>query len=92
MIGIGWSRDRADSRRVMGELCRAGLLDGTTLNANGRTLAENCAEARSRDERVIRPFADPCGPPGGRCGAAIWGPASAGGDVLVSRVDPRAKA
>ena len=64
MIGIGWSRDRADSRRVMGELCRAGLLDGTTLNANGRTLAENCAEARSRDEKVIRPFADPLRPAG----------------------------
>ncbi len=44
---------------VMGELYRAGLLDGTALTANGRTVAENVAEARIEDERVIRPLADP---------------------------------
>ena len=50
---------------VIGELYRAGLLDGTTLNANGRTLAENYGEERSRDERVIRPFSDPLRPAAG---------------------------
>lgn len=44
---------------VMGELYRAGLLDGTALTANGRTIAENVGAARIEDERVIRPLADP---------------------------------
>lgn len=39
---------------VMGELFRAGLLDGEALTANGRTIADNIAEARSADEDVIR--------------------------------------
>jgi dihydroxy-acid dehydratase len=44
---------------VIGELYRAGLLDGDALGANGRTLAENYASAETRDERVIRRLADP---------------------------------
>jgi dihydroxy-acid dehydratase len=44
---------------VIGELLRAGLLDGTALTANGRTLAENNGAATSQDIRVIRPLADP---------------------------------
>lgn len=44
---------------VMGELLRAGLLDGGALTANGRTVAENIGDARSHDEAVIRPIADP---------------------------------
>ncbi|MGH6697302.1 IlvD/Edd family dehydratase [Sphingopyxis sp.] len=44
---------------VIGELLRQGLLDGGTLTANGRTLAENCAEAVTQDAAVIRPFASP---------------------------------
>lgn len=44
---------------VMGELLRAGLIDGDALTANGRTVAENYAEAEIVDARVIRPIADP---------------------------------
>lgn len=44
---------------VMGELHRAGLLEGTALTANGKTVADNVADARIEDENVIRPFADP---------------------------------
>jgi dihydroxy-acid dehydratase len=44
---------------VMGELYRAGLLDGTALTANGRTVADNVAIARIDDEDVIRPLDRP---------------------------------
>jgi dihydroxy-acid dehydratase len=44
---------------VMGELLRAGMLDGEVLTANGRTVADNVAEARIRDTDVIRPLATP---------------------------------
>ena len=44
---------------VMGELYRAGLLDGEALTVNGRTIAENVAEAQIDNEAVIRPFDRP---------------------------------
>jgi dihydroxy-acid dehydratase len=44
---------------VIGELLRAGLLDGTALTANGRTLGENCGAAQIADTDVIRPLATP---------------------------------
>ncbi len=44
---------------VMGELLRAGLLDGDALTANGRTVADNVADARILDADVIRPLATP---------------------------------
>ena len=44
---------------VIGELLRAGLLDGAALTANGRTLAENNLAATIQDEKVIRPLAQP---------------------------------
>ncbi len=44
---------------VMGELYRAGLLEGSALTVNGRTVADNIADARIDDEDVIRPFARP---------------------------------
>jgi dihydroxy-acid dehydratase len=44
---------------VMGELYRAGLLDGNALSANGRTVAQNVGDARIADEDVIRPFDRP---------------------------------
>ncbi|MGK6320033.1 IlvD/Edd family dehydratase [Sphingomonas sp. DT-204] len=50
---------------VMGELLRAGLIDGTALTANGRTVADNVAEARIEDEAVIRPLAAPLKPAAG---------------------------
>ncbi|MEH0194351.1 IlvD/Edd family dehydratase [Caulobacter sp. CCNWLY153] len=44
---------------VAGELLRAGLLRGGALTANGRTLEDNCLDARILDEDVIRPFDRP---------------------------------
>ncbi len=44
---------------VIGELLRGGLLDGSALTANGRTLAANNTEAAIADEDVIRPLARP---------------------------------
>nr|WP_199555205.1 IlvD/Edd family dehydratase [Sandaracinobacteroides hominis] len=44
---------------VMGELLAAGLLDGSALTANGKSVAENVEADRTQDARVIRPFADP---------------------------------
>jgi dihydroxy-acid dehydratase len=44
---------------VIGELLRAGLLDGSALTANGRTLGENNLAAEITDTDVIRPLATP---------------------------------
>jgi dihydroxy-acid dehydratase len=50
---------------VMGELLRAGLLDGGALTATGRTVADVYGAATSADERVIRTFATPLLPRAG---------------------------
>ncbi|PZN92100.1 MAG: dihydroxy-acid dehydratase [Alphaproteobacteria bacterium] len=50
---------------VIGELLRGGLLDGSVLTANGRTLAENNQHKVIADDRVIRPLADPILPHAG---------------------------
>ncbi|WP_298190034.1 IlvD/Edd family dehydratase [Novosphingobium sp.] len=44
---------------VVGELLRGGLLDGSAMTCNGRTVAENYAEAQIEDTRVIKPLAEP---------------------------------
>ena len=44
---------------VMGELLRAGMIDGTAPTVNGRTVADNVADAMIEDTKVIRPLADP---------------------------------
>ncbi len=44
---------------VMGELYRAGLLDGAAMTVDGRTVAERIGEARIEDEKVIRPLSRP---------------------------------
>ncbi len=44
---------------VVGELMRGGLIHEEALTANGRTIGENCREARSTDERVIRSIEQP---------------------------------
>jgi dihydroxy-acid dehydratase len=44
---------------VMGELSKAGLIDGTVLTANGRTVAENLVGVRIHDDKVIRPIDRP---------------------------------
>ena len=50
---------------VMGELHRAGLLDGSVLTVNGLTVADNVADAGIKDTDVIRPFATPLMPAAG---------------------------
>jgi len=44
---------------VVGELMRHGLINEAAPTANGRSIGENCREARSVDERVIRSVARP---------------------------------
>ncbi|WP_410468096.1 IlvD/Edd family dehydratase [Sphingomonas sp. JC676] len=44
---------------VMGELLRAGMLDGSAPTVNGRTIAENVSDAVIEDTDVIRPLSDP---------------------------------
>ena len=45
---------------VVGELIEAGMLPHPdAITANGRSMGENCAEARSLDRAVIRPVAEP---------------------------------
>jgi dihydroxy-acid dehydratase len=44
---------------VVAQLMQQGLIEEGTLTVNGRTLGENCREARIQDELVIRPFERP---------------------------------
>jgi dihydroxy-acid dehydratase len=44
---------------VMSELMRQGLIHEAALTVNGRTIGENCREARILDPEVIRPFDRP---------------------------------
>ncbi len=45
---------------VVGELIEAGMLPHPdAITANGQSMGENCAEARSLDRAVIRPVAEP---------------------------------
>ncbi|HSK99751.1 MAG TPA: IlvD/Edd family dehydratase [Rubrobacteraceae bacterium] len=44
---------------VLGELLRAGRLDGETLTVTGRTLAENVAGCESTDREMITPYDAP---------------------------------
>ncbi|HEX7079480.1 MAG TPA: IlvD/Edd family dehydratase [Gammaproteobacteria bacterium] len=50
---------------VVAELMGQGLIDGSALTANGRSIGENCRGAVIEDERVIRPFERPLKPQGG---------------------------
>jgi dihydroxy-acid dehydratase len=50
---------------VLRELLEAGLIDGSTVAVNGRTLAENVAAAPRPDGDVVRPVSDPLLPEGG---------------------------
>ncbi|MEP9359668.1 IlvD/Edd family dehydratase [Sphingomonas sp. KR3-1] len=50
---------------VMGQLLRAGLIDGTALTANGKTVAENIGSAESQDPDVIFPHEAPMKPAAG---------------------------
>jgi dihydroxy-acid dehydratase len=44
---------------IVAELMKEGLIEESALTVNGRTLGDNCREARIEDERVIRPFKRP---------------------------------
>src|SRR5262249_30951237 len=44
---------------VVAQLLRQGLIHGSAMTANGRTLEENCRDAKIHDEAVIRPFERP---------------------------------
>ncbi|MBN8817598.1 MAG: dihydroxy-acid dehydratase family protein [Sphingomonas sp.] len=44
---------------VVAQLMAQGLIREGALTVNGRTIGENCRDARIADERVIRPFAQP---------------------------------
>lgn len=44
---------------VIGELLRAGLVDGKALTANGQNIADNYAHSKIADEDVIRPMSAP---------------------------------
>jgi dihydroxy-acid dehydratase len=50
---------------VMGQLLRAGLIDGTALTANGQTIADNIGEADTQDVDVIRTLDAPLKPAAG---------------------------
>jgi dihydroxy-acid dehydratase len=50
---------------VLRELLDAGLVDGSAVTVNGRTLAENVADAPGPDGKVVRPVKDPIGAEGG---------------------------
>lgn len=44
---------------IVGELMREGLIEESALTVNGKSIGENCRDARIEDERVIRPFRRP---------------------------------
>src|SRR3546814_94444 len=50
---------------VMGQLLRAGLIEGEALTANGQTVAANIGEADTQDIDVIRTLAAPLKPAAG---------------------------
>ena len=50
---------------VLRELLEAGLIDGSAIAVNGRTLAENVAAAPRPDGEVVRPVGNPLLPQGG---------------------------
>jgi len=50
---------------VLKALLDAGLLDGGALTVSGRTMAQEVAGARNRNEEVIRPLDQPLTPQGG---------------------------
>ena len=44
---------------VVSELIKAGKIHKNAMTVNGKTLYENCKDARNEDERVIRPYKKP---------------------------------
>jgi dihydroxy-acid dehydratase len=50
---------------IVKELLSAGLIDGSAMTVNGKTLGDNVADAFSPDGNVVRPVKDPFKPDGG---------------------------
>jgi dihydroxy-acid dehydratase len=50
---------------ILKELLSAGLIDGSAMTVNGRTLGDNVADAFEPDGKVVRPVKDPFQPDGG---------------------------
>jgi len=50
---------------VVAELMKAGLINEDALTANGRTIGENCRDARIENEQVIRTVESPLAPAAG---------------------------
>jgi dihydroxy-acid dehydratase len=50
---------------ILRELLSAGLVDGSAMTVNGRTLGENVADALDPDATIVRPVKDPFQPDGG---------------------------
>lgn len=44
---------------VVGQLLKAGHIRASAINANGKTIGENCAAVTIADQKVIRPIEDP---------------------------------
>lgn len=65
---------------VMNELNKRNLLDTSTMNANGRTIAENIKDAPVKDHKVIRPIDNPYTPTGGL--TVLWGNLAKDGAVV----------
>ncbi len=65
---------------VMNELSKKNLLDASTMNANGRTIAENIKDNPVKDHKVIRPVDDPYTPTGGL--TVLWGNLAQDGAVV----------
>jgi dihydroxy-acid dehydratase len=62
-------------------LLEGGFLHGDCLTVTGRTLAENLADVRWRDDQdVIRPVSDPLSPTGGVVG--LWGSMAPDGAIV----------
>jgi dihydroxy-acid dehydratase len=65
---------------VLKELIAHGLVDGSAMTVNGRTLAENVARAECFNRDVIRPYSDPFKPEAGI--AILRGNLCPGGAVI----------
>ena len=77
--------DRAGGiQAVMRRLLEGGLLEGGVPTATGRTVVENVARARVRDDSVIRPMEDPYSAVGGL--AILFGSLAPDGAVVKQAV------
>jgi dihydroxy-acid dehydratase len=57
-LGEGFHRAGGISA-IVGELMQAGKIRTSALTVTGKTIGENCATTRSKDQDVIRPYSDP---------------------------------